>query len=124
MVQKPRRTTITTIKKSLGTMRECLDNSIVKDSNKTAYRLKFSRIGTSYQIDNAPIPSSDKIGKKLESSFNDFMQKLKVNYDGIKVEGLCFIDKNQDAFIIGYQNYKRKGSKIVSNVHKIKGLMG
>ena len=124
MIQKPRGTTISSIKKSIGTMRECLDESIVKTSNKSAYRLKFSRIGTAYKIEDAPIPSSDKIGKKLESSFNEFMQKLKVNYDGIKVEGLCFIDKKQDAFVIGYQNYKRKGSKIVSNVHKIKGLVG
>jgi hypothetical protein len=124
MVQKPRKTTAESIKKSLSEMRQCLDESIVKDTNKSVYRLRFSRIGTSYRIENAPIPKTDKIGKKLELSFNDFMRKLKVNYDGMKVEGLCFIGKDSDSFVIGYQNYKVKGQKVVSNVHKIKGMMG
>ena len=124
MVQKPRKTTTTSIKKALGEMRKCLDQSVVKDVNKSAYRLKFSRIGTSYRIENAPIPKTDTIGKKLELSFNDFMRKLKVNYDGMKVEGLCFIGKDSDSFVIGYQNYKKKGEKVIANVHKIKGMMG
>ena len=105
-------------------MRKCLDDSITRDKDKTAYRLKFSRIGRDYRIEDAPVPPTDKIGVELEVSFNSFMKKLRVEYDGVKVEGLCFIGKENDSFVIGYQNYKRRGDKTYSNVHKIKGSMG
>ena len=124
MLQKPQKDTAESLKKSLYSMRKCLDDSITRDKDKTAYRLKFSRIGRDYKIEDAPVPPTDKIGVELEVSFNTFMKKLRVEYDGVKVEGLCFIGKENDSFVIGYQNYKRRGDKTYSNVHKIKGSMG
>lgn len=124
MLQKPQKDRTESLKKSLYSMRKCLDDSITRGNDKAVYRLKFSRIGRDYRIEDAPIPPTDKIGVELEVSFNTFMKKLKVEYDGVKVEGLCFIGKEKDSFVIGYQNYKRRGDKTYSNVHKIKGSMG
>ena len=123
MKQTNQKTSLRTLKKSLGEMKGCLEKSIDKRPTSNTYKLKFSRLGTQYRLDNAPIPSYDKIGLKLELSFNAFMNQLEVAYDGIKVEGMCLIDKEKDGFVIGYQNYKKKGAKIVSNLHKIKGMV-
>lgn len=124
MLQKQKKNESDSIKKSLYSIRKCLDNSITKGKDKNAYRLKFSRIGRDYKIEDAPVPQTDRMGVELEVSFNTFMKNLKVEYDGVKVEGLCFIDKEKNSFLIGYQNYKRRGDKAYSNIHKIKGSMG
>ena len=55
---------------------------------------------------------------QLEKSFNSFMGKLSVHSDGKKLRGICFIDRNSDAFSVGYQ---KEGDFVL---HQIKGKLG
>lgn len=111
MTEKPKKATTDSLKKSLQEIRECLSESLPNISKKEMVGLKFSRIGNRYQIESAPIPPSDKIGVQLERSFNSFMKKLKVNYDGVKLEGSILLGTKQDLFMVGYNNFKKEWKK-------------
>ena len=104
-------------------MRECLSQSVPGFDKKAMYGIKFSRIGTHYRIENAPVPPSDVIGRKLEKSFNSFMKQLKVNYGNVKVEGSCLIGTQKNNFLIGYENYEKKGKRITKKIHGIEGTI-
>lgn len=123
MIKKPRKTTATSLKKSLGEIRECLNESVPNFDKKEIVGLKFSRMGTRYHIENAPVPPSDKIGVQLERSFNDFMRKLKVNYDGVKLEGSMVLGTKTDMFLVGYNNFERKGKDLTKKGHSIEGVL-
>ena len=123
MIQKPRKDTTKALKKSLDAMRDCLSQSVPGFDKKAMYGIKFSRIGTHYRIENAPVPPSDLIGKKLEKSFNSFMKQLKVNYDNVKVEGSCLIGTQKDNFLIGYENYQKTGKRMTKKIHGIEGTI-
>lgn len=123
MIKKPRKTTATLLKKSLGEIRECLNESVPNFDKKEIVGLKFSRMGTRYHIENAPVPPSDKIGVQLERSFNDFMRKLKVNYDGVKLEGSMVLGTKTDMFLVGYNNFERKGKNLTKKGHSIEGVL-
>lgn len=123
MIRKPRKTTTDSLKKSLGEIRDCLNQSIPNIEKKSMVGLKFSRVGTRYHIENAPVPPSDQIGVQLERSFNDFMKKLKVNYDGMKIEGSVLVGTKQDMFLVGYNNYQRKGKNLTKKGHTIEGVL-
>lgn len=111
------------LKTSMKEMRECLNQSVPDFNNKSMYGIKFSRIGKDYRIENGPVAPSDVIGLKLERSFNKFMKNLKVNYSNIKVEGSCVIGTQKDTFLIGYENFEKKGKKIVKKSHGIEGIV-
>ena len=111
------------LKKSLNEIRECLNESVPNLSKKELVGIKFSRIGNRYQIENAPIAPSDKIVLQLEKSFNEFMSKLDVNYDGVKIEGSMFLGTESDTFMLGYNNYQRKGKNITKNGYSIDGSL-
>jgi hypothetical protein len=123
MVKKPKKNTAMSLKKSLNEIRECLNESVPNLSKKELVGIKFSRIGNRYQIENAPIAPSDKIGLQLEKSFNEFMSKLDVNYDGVKIEGSMFLGTESDTFMLGYNNYQRKGKNITKNGYSIDGSL-
>lgn len=123
MIQKPRKDTTKSLKKSLDSMRDCLSQSVPGFDKKSMYGIKFSRIGTHYRIENAPVPPSDVIGRKLEKSFNSFMKQLKVNYGNVKVEGSCLIGTQKDNFLIGYENYEKKGKRVTKKIHGIEGTI-
>ncbi len=123
MTSKPRKTTTNSLKKSLNDMRLCLNQSVPGFKEKSLYGLKFSRIGTRYRIEDAPISPSDVIGLKLEKSFNDFMKKLKVNYSNIQVKGECVIGTQANTFLIGYEDYEKKGKKVVKKTYGIDGIV-
>ena len=123
MIQKPRKDTTDALKKSLDSMRDCLNQSVPNFNKKAMYGIKFSRIGTHYRIENAPVPPSDVIGRKLEKSFNNFMKQLKVNYGNVKVEGSCSIGTQKNNFLIGYENYEKKGKRITKKIHGIEGTI-
>lgn len=123
MIRKPRKDTAKSLKKSLIEIRECLNESVPNFNKKEMVGIKFSRVGTRYHIENAPIPPSDKIGVQLERSFNDFMKKLKVNYGGMKLEGSMLIGTSKDMFLVGYNNYERKGKNLTKKGHSIEGVL-
>jgi hypothetical protein len=85
--------------------------------------VKFSRLGEHYRIEDAPIPPSDTIGLQLEKSFNDFMNNLNINYGGVKIEGSMLLGTKTDTFMLGYNNYERKGRKITKNGYSIDGKL-
>lgn len=123
MIKKPRKTTMNSLKKSLHEMKECLNESVPNMNSKDTVGLKFSRIGTRYQIEDSPIPPSDTIGLQLERSFNDFMKKLDVQYSGVKLEGSMVLTTKIDMFMVGYENFQRKGKKITKTTHSIDGIL-
>lgn len=123
MIKKPRKTTMNSLKKSLQEMKECLNESVPNMNSKDTVGLKFSRIGTRYQIEDSPIPPSDTIGLQLERSFNDFMKKLDVHYSGVKLEGSMVLTTKIDMFMVGYENFQRKGKKITKTTHSIDGIL-
>ena len=123
MIRKPRKTTATSLKKSLNEIRECLNESVPGFEKKEMVGIKFSRVGTRYHIENAPIPPSDKVGVQLERSFNDFMKKLKVTYGGMKLEGSMLLGTKEDMFLVGYNNYEKKGKNLTKKGHSIEGVL-
>lgn len=123
MFQKEKKNNSVSLKKSLNEIRKCLDKSIPNISDKELVGVKFSRIGTEYRIENAPIAPSDKIGLQLEKSFNDFMSNLNINYGGVKIEGSMFLGTKSDMFMLGYNDYERKGKKITKNGYSIDGSL-
>lgn len=123
MIQKTNKDTVVSLKKSLNEIRECLNKSIPNLSKKELVGVKFSRIGTEYHIENAPIAPSDKIGLQLEKSFNDFMNNLNINYGGVKIEGSILLGTKSDLFMLGYNDYERKGKKITKNGYSIDGSL-
>jgi len=76
MIKKPRKTTANSLKKSLHEIRECLNESLPNFEKKEMVGIKFSRVGTRYHIENAPVPPTDKIGVQLERSFNEVRKTL------------------------------------------------
>jgi hypothetical protein len=122
MSKKPK-STKELLKKSLGEIRECLSESIPNINKHELIGIKFSRIGEVYHIENAPIPPVDSIGVQLENSFNEFMKNLNVNYGGVKLEGSMLIGTKDDMFLIGYNDYSRKGNKIKKSGYSIDGLL-
>jgi len=122
MNKKPSKHTAAALKKYLREMRDCLNQSVPGFDDKSIYSIRFSRIGKNYKIEGAPVPPTDRIGEKLEQSFNKFMSNLEVKYDN-KVEGLATIGTQLDTFVIGYNNYKNNGDEIVSNTHCIEGVI-
>lgn len=123
MIRKPRKTTADSLKKSLGEIRECLNESVPNFTKKEMVGIKFSRVGTRYHIENAPVPPNDKVGVQLERSFNDFMKKLKVNYGGMKLEGSMLLGTKSDMFLVGYNNFERKGKNLTKKGHSIEGVL-
>jgi hypothetical protein len=123
MITKPRKTTADSLKKSLHEIRDCLNESLPNFNKREMVGLKFSRVGTRYHIENSPIPPSDKVGIHLERSFNDFMRKLKVNYGGMKLEGSIVLGTKTDMFLVGYNNYERKGKNLTKKGHTIDGIL-
>jgi hypothetical protein len=51
------------------------------------------------------------------------MKKLKVNYDGVKLEGSILLGTKQDMFMVGYNNFKRSGKNITKKGHSIEGIL-
>jgi hypothetical protein len=123
MIKKTQKTTINSLKKSLHEIKECLNESVPNLNKKETVGLKFSRVGTRYQIEDSPIPPSDSIGLQLERSFNNFMRNLDVNYSGVKLEGSMVLTTKIDMFMVGYNNYIRKGKKITKSSHSIDGML-
>jgi hypothetical protein len=123
MIKKPKKTTINSLKKSLQEIKECLNESVPNLDGRDMVGLKFSRVGTRYQIEDSPIPPNDTIGLQLERSFNEFMKKLNVNYSGVKLEGSMVLTTKIDMFMVGYNNYIRKGKKITKSSHSIDGML-
>jgi hypothetical protein len=123
MIQKTKKNTAVSLKKSLNEIRECLNESIPNISDKELVGVKFSRLGEHYRIEDAPIPPSDTIGLQLEKSFNDFMSNLNINYGGVKIEGSMFLGTKSDMFMLGYNNYERRGKKITKNGYSIDGSL-
>lgn len=121
MIRKTKKDTTISLKKSLSEIRECLNDSIPNFFNKEMVGIEFSRVGTRYHIENAPITHSDKIGLQLEESFNNFMSNLDVNYGGVKIEGSILLGTKSDMFMLGYNNYERKGNEITKNGYSIDG---
>lgn len=122
MLKKPK-STKELLKKSLGEIRECLSESIPNIKKNEFVGIKFSRIGENYHIENSPIPPTDTIGVQLETSFNDFMKNLNVNYGGVKIEGSMLVGTKEDMFLIGYNDYSRKGKKITKSGYSIDGIL-
>lgn len=110
------------MKKSLNEMREYL-NQTISENKKEMVSLKFSRIGKNYRIEDAPIPKSDAIGIQLEKSFNDFMNKLNVEYSGVKLEGSMMLGTKVDMFMVGYNDYVPNGKSIKKKGHSIDGIL-
>ena len=123
MIKKPKKTTINSLKKSLQEIKECMNESVLNLDGRDMVGLKFSRVGTRYQIEDSPIPPNDTIGLQLERSFNEFMKKLNVNYSGVKLEGSMVLTTKIDMFMVGYNNYIRKGKKITKSTHSIDGML-
>lgn len=97
------------IKYSLSELRKTL-----ADNKSDKHKIRFKRYGKKYVITN----DDNKIGEKLEESFNSFMNKLKVDANGKRLRGICFVDKKSDSFSIGYQ---KEGELVL---HQIKGRLG
>ena len=123
MITKPQKRTASSMKKSLKEMRECLSQSISNTNKKEMIGLKFSRVGKDYHIENTPVLKSDAIGIQLEKSFNEFMNKLDVKYSGIKIEGSIILDAEVDMFMVGYNDYEKKGKTIKKTGHSIDGIL-
>jgi hypothetical protein len=123
MVKKPRLNTLKSLKKSLHEIKDCLNESVPNINSKDTVGLKFSRIGKEYQIEESPIPPTDTIGLQLQRSFNDFMKNLDVNYSGVKLEGSILLTTKIDMFMVGYNNYERKGKRITKTTHSIDGIL-
>lgn len=98
------------IKKSLGSLKKLL----AEDLKTERHKIRFKKYGQKYIITN----NDDDLASKLEKSFNSFMGKLSVHSDGKKLRGICFIDRNSDAFSVGYQ---KEGDFVL---HQIKGKLG
>ena len=99
--------TIPSIRKNLSEMKSLL----VEDNGRHLHRIRFRRRGNTYQV-------QDHLKTRLEESFNKFMSKLDIKEDGSKIKGLLFIDKETDAFSLGYQ---KEGEPVL---HQIKGRLG
>jgi hypothetical protein len=123
MITKPRQSTADSLKKSLKEIRSCLSQSIPDFDQKSGIILEFSRIGTRYHIEKAPVPPTDKVGLRLEQSFNDFMRRLKVEYKGSKLEGRVMFGTHADTFIIDYDNLERTDKGIHKTSKAIDGLL-
>lgn len=104
------KTSVPSIKKNLCEMKRLL----VDDQDKRTHKIRFKRAGRRYMI----IDDGSSVKNCLEKSFNNFMSKLDVKEDGKKMRGLLFLDKQSDAFSIGYQ---REGEQVL---HQIKGRLG
>lgn len=91
-----------------------LKSLLVEDNGRAIHRIRFRRKGNTYQVQ----ANDDRLRSKLEESFNNFMSKLDVKEDGSKIKGLLFIDKETDAFSLGYQ---KEGEPVL---HQIKGRLG
>lgn len=116
MINKPRKTTVPSLRKTLSDIRKSLQESIPGYESKAMVPVEFSRIGTHYRIENAPVPPTDKIGLKLEKSFNDFLKQVRVDYHGTKLRGKALIDTKDDILIMEYENLeKRDGVDVVKS---------
>jgi hypothetical protein len=51
------------------------------------------------------------------------MKKLKVNYGGMKLEGSMLLGTKQDMFLVGYNNYEKKGKNLTKKGHSIEGVL-
>jgi hypothetical protein len=51
------------------------------------------------------------------------MRKLKVNYGGMKLEGSIVLGTKTDMFLVGYNNYERKGKNLTKKGHTIDGIL-
>lgn len=98
------------IRKNLSEMKSLLG----KDNGKSLHRIKFRRLGNTYQVQ----ANEDRVKARLEASFNKFMSKLDIKEDGSQIKGLLYIDKDTEAFSLGYQ---KKGEAVL---HQIKGRLG
>ena len=43
--------------------------------------------------------------------------------DNVKVEGSCLIGTQKNNFLIGYENYEKKGKRITKKIHGIEGTI-
>lgn len=97
------------IRRSVGSLRKLLSD----DPNGKAQKIRFKRYGRRYVITN----KDNDLQKKLEQSFNTFMNKLEVKKDGKELRGVCFLG-NTDEFNICYQIDHQ------TTLHQIKGKVG
>ena len=111
------------IRKSLGNMRECLSESINDFNEKQTVNIRFSKVGKKYRVEESIMLPTDKIGLKLQKSFNELMNNIEVKHSGIKVEGLMTIGTNVDMFHIGYNDHVNKDGVIVKQGHSIDAIL-
>ena len=100
----------TDIRKSISSLRKLLAD----DPKRETHKIRFKRYGRKFIITN----NNNDLTAKLEQSFNSFMGKLEIQNDNKKLRGICFLDKQSDAFSIGYQ---KEGECVL---HQIKGKLG
>lgn len=111
------------IKKSLWTMREFLSKNIDDFDKQQTVNIRFSRTGKKYKVEKSTILPTDKIGLKLQKSFNELMDNFNIKDSGIKVEGLMTIATNIDMFHIGYNDYINKDGVIIKEGHHIDAIL-
>lgn len=111
------------MKQQLQSMRTCIRKRVPNFDKKLMVSIEFSRMSDKYEINNSPIKMGDRIGRQLESSFNEFMDNLKVNYSNHKLEGSMLFGTTRDNFMIGYKDYVKQGKKLVPKNYSIDGMI-
>lgn len=86
-----------------------LKRVLVNDPQSPLHRVSFKSYGKRFVITNKNYTVKDK----LEKSFNELMKVLRITPDSKRLKGLCFIDKDTDAFKMAYM---REGEQVLHQV--------
>lgn len=86
-----------------------LKSALMNDPNSPLHRVSFKSYGRRFVITN----KDTNLDGKLEKSFNGLMKFLGVIPGGKKIKGLCFLDKETDAFKLAYM---KEGEQVLRQI--------
>jgi hypothetical protein len=92
------------VSKTIGELKSLL----VNDPNGL-HRISFKSYGRKFVITN----TDNDFRSKLEKSFNGFMKALNICTTSKKIKGLCFIDKQSNAFKMAYM---KEGEQVLHQI--------
>ena len=86
-----------------------LKSALINDPNSPLHKVSFKSYGRKFVITN----KDKNLAGKLEKSFNGLMKFLDVLPGSKKIKGLCFLDKETDAFKLAYM---KEGEQVLHQI--------
>jgi hypothetical protein len=86
-----------------------LKSALINDPNSPLHKVSFKSYGRRFVITN----KDKNLDGKLEKSFNGLMKFLDVIPGSKKIKGLCFLDKQTDAFKLAYM---KEGEQVLHQI--------